>query len=161
MIRPIRPEDEPLIARFHQTLSERSVYLRYFRVLQLDQRIAHERLTHICCIDYDRELALVAEGEDEATGERRILGVGRLNRLQAGNEAEFAMLISDQAQGKGLGTELLRRLIEVARAEKIERLTAEIMGENMDMRRIVKKFGFELRDVPGDPTVRAVMELTG
>jgi acetyltransferase len=159
-IRPIRPEDEPLIVDFHETLSERSVYLRYFRVLQLDQRIAHERLTHICCIDYDRELALVAEREDESTGERVILGVGRLTRLKDRNDAEFAILITDRSQGKGLGTELLRRLIDVARAEKIERLSADIMSENTDMRRIAKKLGFRLRDVPGEPTIRAVMELS-
>jgi acetyltransferase len=158
-IRPIRPEDEPLLVDFHAMLSERSVYLRYFRVLQLDQRVAHERLAHICCIDYDRELALVAEQEDDGSDERKILGVARLTRLQHEKEAEFAIVIADHAQRQGLGTELLRRLVAVARAEKIERLTADIMAENTDMRRIAKKLGFELQDIPGDPTVRAVMEL--
>jgi RimJ/RimL family protein N-acetyltransferase/Iap family predicted aminopeptidase len=115
-------------------------------VLQLDQRVAHERLAHICCIDYDRELALVAEQEDAGSGERKILGVARLTRLQHEKEAEFAIVIADHAQRQGLGTELLRRLVAVARAEKIERLTADIMAENTDMRRIAKKLGFELQD---------------
>ena len=61
LIRPIRPEDEPMMVKFHETLSERSVYLRYFHLMNLSQRIAHERLTRICFIDYDREMALVAE----------------------------------------------------------------------------------------------------
>ena len=108
-IRPIRPEDEPLIAKFHETLSDRSVYLRYFCTLSLSRRVAHERLLRICFGDYDREMALVAEQIDPATAERRIFGVGRMNKLHARNEAEVAALVSDQYQQLGLGYELLRR----------------------------------------------------
>jgi acetyltransferase len=158
-IRPIRPEDEPLIVDFHETLSERSVYLRYFRVLQLDQRIAHDRLTHICFIDYDRQMALVAEHEEPATGKRSILGVGRMTKIQGTSDAEFAILISDDVHGQGLGTELLRQVVQVAHDENIERLTADIMAENMEMRRIARKLGFTVKDEMGEPTVRAVMEL--
>ncbi|HEV2696893.1 MAG TPA: acetate--CoA ligase family protein, partial [Terriglobales bacterium] len=74
-IRPIRPEDEPLMAKFHETLSDRSVYLRYFGSLSLKTRIAHERLVRICFGDYDRELALVAEVKGTAGPD--IVGVGR------------------------------------------------------------------------------------
>src|SRR6185369_10080877 len=116
-IRPIRPEDEPLIARFHQTLSERSVYLRYFHLMKLDARVAHERLTRICFIDYDREMALVAEIRNNSGPE--IMGVGRLTRLHSGDAAEFAVLVTDGAQGLGLGTELLRRLVEIGRIEGV------------------------------------------
>ena len=112
-IRPIRPEDEPLMVRFHETLSERSVYLRYFHLMNLEQRIAHERLTRICFIDYDREMALVAERRNPETGEREILGVGRLSKIHGTNEAEVAVLVSDQWQGRGLGKELLARLLLV------------------------------------------------
>ena len=63
-IRPIRPEDEPLMVKFHEGLSERSVYLRYFSPLKLQQRVAHSRLIRICFNDYDREIALVAEHKD-------------------------------------------------------------------------------------------------
>ncbi len=70
-IRPIRPEDEPLMVKFHETLSERSVYMRYFQPLKLSTRTAHERLTRICFIDYDREMALVAERRHPAGGEPR------------------------------------------------------------------------------------------
>src|SRR5438309_1244836 len=60
-IRPIRPEDEPLLVMFHQILSDQSIYFRYFHIIGLKQRIDHERLSHICHIDYDKEMVLVAE----------------------------------------------------------------------------------------------------
>ena len=63
-IRPIRPEDEPLLVKFHETLSDRSVYLRYLTNLDYSERVAHQRLARICFIDYDREMALVAECKD-------------------------------------------------------------------------------------------------
>ena len=74
-IRPIRPEDEPAMIKFHSELSERSVYLRWFQPLKLTQRTSHERLTRACFIDYDREMALVAE-RPNAAGEPEILAVG-------------------------------------------------------------------------------------
>src|ERR1039457_5558005 len=107
-IRPIRPEDEPLMVKFHETLSDRSVYLRYFCSLSLSRRVAHERLLRICFGDYDREVALVAEDTDPGTGERRIIGVGRMNKLHTRNEAEVAALVTDRYQKLGLGYELLR-----------------------------------------------------
>ena len=91
--RPIRPEDEPLLVKFHETLSEESVYHRYFSQLKLDQRIAHERLTRICFNDYDREIALVVERRDPATKQKEIIGVGRLSKARGLNEAEFALLV--------------------------------------------------------------------
>jgi acetyltransferase len=158
-IRPIRPEDEPLIVKFHETLSERSVYMRYFHPMKLGQRIAHERLTRICFIDYDREMALVVEHKDPQTGEPEILGVGRLSKVHGTNDAEFAILISDQAQGQGLGSELLRRLVQIGRDEKLSRITADIIPENIEMQRVAQKIGFRLHRTIEDPTVQAVIEL--
>jgi acetyltransferase len=158
-IRPIRPEDEPYMVRFHETLSERTVYFRYLEMLHLTQRIAHERLTRICFIDYDRQMALVAERRHPQTGLREILGVARFNRLQAPEEAEFAVVISDAAQGKGLGTEMLRRLLEVARQEGVKRLTAEIHPENTAMIHVCEKLGFKLDYQMGDPTVSVEVQL--
>jgi len=82
-IRPIRPEDEPLMVKFHGTLSDRTVYLRYFSSLSLARRTAHDRLVRICFTDYEREMVLVAECTDPQTAELNILGVGRLNKLKA------------------------------------------------------------------------------
>lgn len=158
-IRPIRPEDEPAIAKFHGTLSERSVSLRYFHAMKLSARVSHERLTRICFIDYDRELALVAEAKDANTGERSIIGVARLGKQHGRNEAEFAMIISDSEQRIGLGTELLKRLITVGREEHLDRITAEILPENQEMQRVCEKLGFHLAHVMGDTVVSAVIDL--
>ncbi len=158
-IRPIRPEDEPLMVKFHETLSDRSVYLRYFCSLSLSRRVAHERLLRICFGDYDREMALVAERTDPATGERQIMAVGRMNRLHAGNEAEVAVLVSDQFQQLGLGHELLRRVIEVARDEKLSRVSAEMLTDNVAMQIIMKRLGFGVRASEDLTSVRAFLDL--
>ncbi|MEQ9001789.1 MAG: bifunctional acetate--CoA ligase family protein/GNAT family N-acetyltransferase [Coleofasciculus sp. B1-GNL1-01] len=149
-IRPIRPEDEPLIVQFHQTLSEESVYLRYFSLMKLSRRIAHERLTRICFIDYDREMALVADYKNPQTGEHEILGVARLSKMHGINEGEFAMLISDPYQRRGLGTELLKRIIQVGRQEKLTRITADILAENVPMQKVAEKVGFHLERAGND-----------
>lgn len=156
LIRPIRPEDEPLIVKFHETLSERTVYLRYLQSLKLSQRVAHERLIRICFNDYDRELALVAESN--GTGPK-ILAVGRLRKIPGSNDAEFAVLVSDQVQGQGLGTELVRRLIEVARQEKISKLTGDVLQDNVVMRRVCEKLGFKFSGEPDDPVLKAELVL--
>jgi acetyltransferase len=157
VIRPIRPEDEPLLARFHQSLSERTVYLRYLEHLKLDQRTAHQRLARICFIDYDREVVLVAEHQTDEG--REILGVARLNRTRVREHAEFALLVADAYQGRGLGSTLLRRLLDVGRAEGIHRAFAEIATENASMQAVCRKLGFKLVDELGEPTLRATIEL--
>jgi acetyltransferase len=157
-IRPIRPEDEPMLLRFHETLSDRTVYLRYLEHLKLDQRTSHLRLARICFIDYDREVVLVAEG-DAGRGERAIVGVGRLNRGRSREQAEFALLVADSFQGRGLGLALLRRLLDIGRAEGIRRVTAEIAQENGAMQAVCKKLGFKLHDEIGEPTLQAAIEL--
>jgi len=159
-IRPIRPEDEPLMVKFHQTLSDRTVYMRYLHTLPLSQRIAHERLTRICFIDYDREMALVAERRDPETDQSEIIGVGRLKKAHGANEAEFAVLVADAHQGKGLGAELTRRLIQVAADEKLERLVGDILPDNLVMLRLCERLGFKLTRSIEDPVVKAQYELS-
>ncbi len=154
-VRPIRPEDEPRMVRFHQTLSDRSVYLRYFAPLKLDQRIAHERLSRICFIDYDREMLLVVDRPDATTGAVEILAVGRLSKRHGTNEAEFALTVSDSWQGHGLGTELLQRLVAIGRDENLERITAAILADNHAMRHVARKAGFKVERCEGDVEYRA------
>ena len=89
--------------------------------MNLEQRVTHERLTRICFIDYDREMALVAVRRNSETGDSEILGVGRLTKIHGTREAEIAVLISDNWQGRGLGKELLSRLLVVAADEKLAR----------------------------------------
>jgi len=159
IIRPIRPEDEPLMVDFHQTLSEESVYLRYFHMIAVDQRVTHERLTRICFNDYDREIAVIAEQKESKTTHRRILGVGRLSREPHTDTAQFAILISDRFQRRGLGTELLRRLVEIGREEKLRRITAEILPENLDMQAVAEKLHFKLTNLAAEGMVRAELVL--
>jgi len=158
VIRPIRPEDEPLLIRLHEALSERSVYLRYFQPLKLSQRTAHERLTRICFIDYDREMALVVERKNKA-GEPEIVAIGRLSKLRGRNDAELAVLVDDRHQHLGMGTELYRRLIQVARDERIQRVISTILAENRDMLNICQKLGFKLENDLEDGTVRAELQV--
>ena len=161
-IRPIRPEDEPLMVRFHGTLSEETVYARYFSHLKLTERTAHERLTRICFTDYDREMPLVAEVCEPATGSCEIVGVGRLSKAHGRNEAEFAILVADRWQRHGLGTELLRRLVTVGRDEKLDRIYAEMLAENSGMRHASLAAGFRIVPVTDDPTIMlAELDLPG
>ena len=158
-IRPIRPEDEPAMVKFHETLSERSVYLRYFHLMNLEQRTTHERLTRICFIDYDREMALVAERRNPETGETDILGVGRMTKIHGTNEAEVAVLVSDKWHGHGLGKELLSRLQVVGADEKLDKLCADILPDNRDIMRICEKLGFTLKHSLEDEVVHAEYKL--
>jgi acetyltransferase len=157
-IRPIRPEDEPLMVEFHQKLSERTVYLRYFQPLKLSQRTAHERLRRICFTDYDREIVLVCEHRD-SSGTSQVLAVGRLSKLHRRDEAELAVLVHDGFQHLGMGTELYRRLITIARNEKLRRLVSTILAENNEMRAICQKLGFRMKADMDEGTVAAVLEL--
>ncbi|MDX2150424.1 MAG: bifunctional acetate--CoA ligase family protein/GNAT family N-acetyltransferase, partial [Bryobacteraceae bacterium] len=157
-IRPIRPEDEPLMVKFHETLSDQTVYQRYLQMLKLSQRVAHERLMRICFIDYDREIALVAERRND-DGHREIIAVGRLQRLHGTNDAEFAVVLADAYQNQGLGREIVGRLIEIAREEKIDRVLADILVDNFRMQRICEQLGFRLFRNLGDPTVAAELNV--
>lgn len=152
-IRPIRPEDEPLMVEYHKNVSERSVYLRYLHPMALDTRIAHDRLSRIVYVDYDREMALAAEHVNSETGKREIVGIGRLSRIYGTREAEFSMLIVDSFHGKGLGTEFLRLLVQIGRDENLERITAYISPENIAMQKISKSLGFKLHRDPDDPSI--------
>ncbi len=157
-IRPIRPEDEPLMVAFHSTLSERTVYMRYFSPLKLQQRTAHERLSRICFIDYDREMVLVATREHPETGEEQILGAGRLTKLHSRDEGEFGLVVGDDFQGHGLGKELLARVVSVGKAENLDRIIGYILPDNSVMLAISEELGFRL-ERSMDNSVKAVLDL--
>jgi len=139
-VRPIRPEDEPKMIHFHETLSEQSVFYRYAGFVKLDTRVSHERLSRLCFIDYDREMALVAERGSE------IVAVARLVRLRGTKDAEFALVISDGVQRQGLGHALLKRLFDVGRDWGLSRIVAEIVPDNYAMRRVCEHLGFKFHD---------------
>jgi acetyltransferase len=150
MVRPIRPEDEPLLVNFHHTLSERTVYMRYFNWMKLEQRTAHERLTRMCFVDYDRQMALVAECHDARAGERQIVAVGRLVKSHAVEEAELAVIVADRFQKRGIGTEIVRQLVDFARDEKLARITATVLFENRPMQKVFERQGFRRTQAAGE-----------
>jgi len=157
-LRPIYPEDEPLMIKFHEALSDESVRLRYFQPLKLGQRVAHERLTRVCFNDYDREIALVAEYRDDSSRDRQIIGIGRLSKTPGINEAEVALLIHDRWQHRGLGTQLMKALIHVAKAEGVQRVIANILPDNLEMQRICERAGFKLSRKLDEPLVVAEIQ---
>jgi acetyltransferase len=156
-IRPIMPEDEALLVKFHQVLSDRTVYMRYLQPMMLQERVVHERLARICHCDYDREIALVAEsGEGE---DQQILGVVRLSKLHGANEARLSILIGDPFQGIGLGGELVRRAVEIAREEKLSRLSSILTVDNHVMQHIFEKLGFKIQPSEDEKLAIATIDL--
>jgi acetyltransferase len=159
LIRPIRPEDEPMMVKFHGALSEESVHFRYFGLLKLEQRVAHDRLVRMCFNDYDREIAIIAVRNEQKTKEDEIIGVGRLIKVHGVNDAEFAIVISDQWQGHGLGTQLLKLLLEIGRQEGVEHVIGQVLPDNYGMQQICRKLGFDMSYDRFAEIVEATIEL--
>ena len=159
LLRPIRPEDEPLLVAFHGTLSERTVALRYFHAMKLSSRVAHERLTRICFVDYDREMVLVAERHG-SRGRRRPRDPGRRPAEQAPRHRRRRVRPADHQTGfqkRGLGTALLARLIAIARDEGIRRIVGSILPENLGMHGSARSWAFGLSHDVEDGVVKAEM----
>lgn len=147
------------MVNFHKSLSRASVFLRYFHMVSLDERVAHTRLTQQCFIDYDREMALVAELQGVESGEHEIAAVARLTKTPGQSEAEVAVVVTDAYQGMGLGTELVRRLIEVARDERLERIVAKILTENEAMHALARHLNFRFESSSEPDTLTAVLDI--
>jgi len=124
----------------------------------LSTRVEHERLVRICFASYDRGFALVADHTNPNTGQHEILGVARFSAINNA-EAEAAVLVSDHWQGLGLGTELLASVARVAREENFQRLSAEILRDNLATQAIFKKVGFHLHAMDDPSSVSALLEL--
>jgi acetyltransferase len=152
-IRPLDADDEPRMVAFHQRLSDRSVYYRYLNLYGVDERVRHGALSSASPIDPALELVLAAVRNGE------IIGIGGMARVGRGS-AEMALLIADAHQGKGLGEELLRRLVQVARSLGIASVAGEMLAENEPMIRVARRAGFQIAPVAGDPRmVRAELKL--
>jgi acetyltransferase len=159
IFRPIRAEDEPLMIKFHESLSERTVYLRYFYPMKLSQRVEHERLSRICYVDYDREVTLVVEMADPQAGEPHIIAASRLIKIFGTADAEFTILVADAFQHCGLGTQLIQRLVEIAPQEGIERIVGSILNDNTGMLRVTQQMGFALQGPPQAGVMRVELQL--
>jgi acetyltransferase len=138
-LRPIKPEDEPLWLEMLASCSKQSIYSRFRYDFYFD---SHEVATQFCFIDYDREMAIVAEVE--VNGRKRLIGVGRLIGDPDGEIAEYAILITDEWQHKDLGQILTGYSIEIAKMSGIKRVTAETTKDNKPMIAVFRKMGFEV-----------------
>jgi len=141
ILRPIRPEDEPLEGEMFSTFSERTQRYRFF---QLIKDITHEMLTRYTQIDYDREIAIIAEHTDKQ-GKKRMLGVVRLISDPYNETAEFAIVVGDPWQGQGLGKKFMDVILEIARDRGIRKVIANMLKENIVMKHIFESKGFTIK----------------
>jgi len=139
-LRPIKPEDEPKELEFVRGLSTETSRFRFFQIIK---DLPHEALVRFCNIDYDREMAIIAETR---VGDQTIeVGVSRLVLDPGKKRGEFAVVVADKYQGRGLGTKLVDMLIEFAREKGIDTVYGTIMSENIKMIQLCEKLGFTTR----------------
>jgi acetyltransferase len=154
LLRPIKPEDEPLWLEMFHTLSEESIRFRFFGTIK--EPVAHEFGVRYCNIDYDREIAIAAELEEE--GHRKMLGVARLFVEPDGKTGEIVFGIADPWQGLGLGSKLVDYIIEISKDKKLETIYAVTLPNNYRAIRLMKNMGFTL-EFPDEGTVKATLNL--
>jgi acetyltransferase len=148
VIRPIRPEDAELEREFVNNLSERSRYLRFMYAMK---ELTPAMLSRFTQIDYDREMALIALTQED--GAERQVGVARYVTYLDGRGCEFSIVVSDDWQNRGLATELLRRLIDIARDRGLAQMDGVVLRENRGMLKLAKELGFTRRSAPEDPEI--------
>ena len=143
-IRPILPEDAPLLVENFKSLSKRSIYRRFFSPLK---QLSPEMIARFTQIDYDREIALVAIYETD--NEERLIGVARIINSPDAQKGEFSVLVTDAWQGRGVGKALLSRCLVIARQRGIKLVEGYVLAENTQMLGLCKKLGFRTGPVQG------------
>jgi acetyltransferase len=149
LLRPIKAEDEGRFNELFKSLSPESMRFRFFQIMK---ELSHEALTRYCNLDYDREIAIVAELQQ---GNKQIIGAGRVIVEPGGKSGEFAVLVGDQWQGLGLGSRLVDYIIDVAKDMRLERIFGYVMSNNYKMLELCKKKGFKMETLEDGETVRA------
>ncbi len=137
LLRPIMPEDEGRFNEFLKSLSEETMRFRFF---ELFKEMSHETLTKYCNLDYDREVSLIAETQGQ---NRQIVGAVRLTVEPDGKKGEFAIMISDQLQGFGLGARLMDSLVAIGKDKKLEQIHGYVLANNYKMLTLCYKKGFK------------------
>lgn len=151
ILRPIRPEDADIEKDFIRRLSSQS---KYFRFMQALQELTPEMLVRFTQIDYDLEMALIAVvGED---GGEREIGVARYSTNPDGRSCEFAIVVADEWQHKGVGNRLMARLMEIARARGLEEIEGEVLAANQEMLAMAAKLGFKVTVSDEDPKLKHI-----
>jgi len=143
--RPIKPEDAPLLLEFFHGLSRESIYYRFFSHLKT---LPKEMLTRFTQLDYDRDMALVAM--EQSQPEEKILGVARLMSKAGGIEPEFAVVVGDPWQGKGIGAALMEHLLGIAKERGMESIWGFVLAENTHMFALARQLGFDISKVPNE-----------
>ena len=143
LLRPIRPEDEAAHQAFLDAVTADDLWLRFF---QAPHRLSHDELARLTQIDYEREMAFIAVDAAQQT-----LGVARLVRDPDNTEAEFAVLVRSDLQGRGLGRLLMQRLLDYATARGTQRIVGDVLRENHGMLSLAKALGFEMSADAHDP----------
>jgi acetyltransferase len=156
VLRPIKPEDEPL---WHDLLAGCSTQSLWFRFSYLFKQSTHEMATRFCFIDYDREMGIVAEVEED--GHRKLIGVSRLVADMNHEAAEYALIVADRWQGHGVGGLLTDYSLEVARKWGMKRVVAETSKDNARMLATFRNRGFALNEKQEEDVVLVRKELDG
>jgi len=144
LIRPIKPEDAPLFQALFARLSKTSIYQRFFTPMS---SLPHDMLVRFTQIDYDREMALVAL--DRGAPQERMIGVARIIGRPDGREGEFAVLVDDESQGRGVGAELLSRSLRIVRERGMRKVWGTALTGNTQMIHLARKLGFSVRHTAG------------
>jgi len=156
-IRPIRPEDAVMEKDFVHRLSE---HTKYFRFMQAMQELTPEMVVRFTQIDYDREMAFVAVADDNRGSLPKELGVGRYLMNPDGQSVEFALVVSDGCQRMGIGTRIMKALMQSAKSKGVSFFEGEVLAVNSPMLALTKKLGFTTSAVPDDiEVVRVVKDL--
>jgi acetyltransferase len=137
LVRPVRPEDEPMLQEFFAELSAQTLYFRFFQRIKA---MPHEQLARFCQVDYDREISLVAV--EEPPGAERVLGLCHLYSQVAYEEAELAVVVGDDYQKHGLGRKLVSFGMKLAQEKGVKRITGVVLPENEGMLSLAQKLGF-------------------
>jgi len=157
-VRPIRLDDEQEMIRFHKSISEESIYMRYFEYLGLDRRTDHDRLVRICTNTPD-SYAIVIERFATPHHPAAILAVGRLTRTSETYVATFDTLITDEEKTTALGKVLVKRLVTLARAFDFMVLTGELLVADHEGLNLCRALGFTLQTLSQDGLVRVTLDL--
>ena len=153
-IRPIRPEDAPLMEQHFASLSPRSIYRRFFTPMR---QLSPRMLARFTQIDYDREIALVALAQVD--GQETLLAVARIISERSPDRAEFSVVSADAWQGKGIGAALLQRCLDIAGQRGIAHVHGTVLAENTQMLALGKKLGFKVQRVTGSSEYELTLDL--
>jgi acetyltransferase len=154
LLRPMKPEDEPLVSAFLNKCSSETIFFRYFRFIK---QWTHEMLIRFTQNDYDREVGVMALGQPP--GPEVMMGVSRLFMAADRSSAEFAVIVGDPWQGKGLGPKLVEQVIAIARDQGVKVLSGDVLTQNQPMLDLAKKVGFKIRRTEDPQLCRIEMAL--